>query len=316
MVTRLVTDERDPVARPSCELGSVLRSVADATVMAREQCATAPAQHGSAGRPTAMAPSSRAGVGEGRWRGRTGQGTSVPLSAVRGRARRGRWAGTRSRSLALAASFVVALAACAPAPSFDPTGPCDVDGRIAGAYPVLEAALPGSLDAEAPDSLDSGRSCTPAALGALVSHEVTELRFAGATWDRGGGHGATIAILGLPSAALPAAWVEEFYETGARTARKTEKIETSRPSLPDVGPAFRLDTLNELSFQSVVVWADGPFVRVVLVASPVEADASRVDHDAVIAAAVAAGVAAADPASDPAPSAAGATDRAISSPPP
>lgn len=310
MVTRFVTDGRDPVARPSCEGGSVRRSVADATVMAREQCATAPAQHRPPARPVAMAPSSGVGTGEGRWRGRTGQGTSVPLPTVGGRARR------HGRSIVIAASLLAvlaALAACSPAPAFDPSGPCDVDGRIAGAYPILEAALPGSLDGDAPDSRDSGRSCTPGALGALVSHEVAELRFAGATWDRGGGHGSTIAILGLPDAALPAAWVEEFYEIGARTARKTEKIETSRPSLPDAGPVFRLDTLNELSFQSIVVWADGSFVRVVLVASPVEGDASRADHDAVIAAAVAAAVAAPDPTTDPAATPAAASDGALSS---
>lgn len=310
MVTRLVTDDRDPVARPSCEFGSDRRSVADATVMARERCATAPAQHRPASLPGTMTPSSGADTGEGRWRGRTGQGTSVPLPPARATLRRS------GLAVAVAASIVVLLAACTAAPVFDPSGPCDVDGRVGGAYPVLEAALPGAFDGEAPDSRDSGRSCTPAALGAFVSHDVAELRFAGSTWDRGGGHGATIAILGLPDAALPAGWVEEFYEIGARTARKTEKIETSRPTLPGAGSVFRLDTLNELSFQSVVVWADGAFVRVVLVASPVEADASRADHDAVIAAAVAAAVEAPDPTTDPAKPPAAETDGAISSPAP
>jgi hypothetical protein len=184
---------------------------------------------------------------------------------------------------------------CTAAPPFDPHGPCEVDGRAAGAYPALEAALPGELADRPPDSRDSGRSCSAAALGALAGHGVAELRFAGVTWDDGGGAGASIAVLALPDGALPVAWVEEFYEVGARTARRTEKIETDRPSIEPAGVVFRLDTLNDLSFQSVVVWPDGPIARVVLVASPVRPDASRADHDAIVAAAVAAAVAASDP---------------------
>lgn len=239
---------------------------------------------------------------EGRWRGGNGPGTSVPLT-TRARRTAGRAPAGGAPVAGLAVSVVaLLLAACTAAPSFDPSGPCDADGRAAGAYPALEAGLPGSLAGRAPETVDSGRSCSADALGSLVRFDVAELRFAGAVWDEGAGSGTSIAILALPDAPLPAAWVEDFYETGARTARRTEKIETSRPEDPVVGPVFRLDTLNELSFQTVIVWSDGDVVRVVIVASPVGPDLSREAHDARLAA----GIAVAATAPDPAPASGGA----------
>jgi hypothetical protein len=175
-------------------------------------------------------------------------------------------------------------------PTFAPSGPCLADGRVRGAYPELESRLPVAFDGIAPTSVDSGRNCSDAALGSLISHDVHELHFGGATWDQGGGKAISIAVLALPAAPLPAAWAEEFYDIGARTARKTENIATSRPSYPGAGAVFRLDTLNDLSFQSVVVWQDGPLVRVVIVATPVDPSASRTAHDDRVARAVAAAV--------------------------
>ena len=185
---------------------------------------------------------------------------------------------------ALAVALVVATACTGGGATFSPSGPCVVDGRAPGAFPELERLLPASPSAP-PTTRDSGRSCSDAALGTLVTHGVHELRSAGETWDRGNGNGTTIAVLALPSGDLPPAWAEEFYEVGARTARKTDRIESSRPTI-DGSPVFRLDTLNDLSLQSVLVWGDAPVVRVVLVATPVSLSTSRRQHDDAVAAAL------------------------------
>ncbi len=172
--------------------------------------------------------------------------------------------------------------------TFSPTGPCLAEGRAPGTFPDLEALVPRSLEGRAPTSLDSGRKCSDSALGSLTSHGVTDLRFAGAVWSGGSDAGISIAVLGLPSGTLPVAWAEEFYGFGAVTGKKTGNIETSRPTFDRVGETFRIDALNDLSFQSVVVWQDGPLVRVVIVATAVDPGASKTAHDAEIAAAVAA----------------------------
>jgi hypothetical protein len=186
--------------------------------------------------------------------------------------------------------------------TFSTTGPCVIDGRAPGAYPDLEATLPRQLVTRAPDAVDSGRNCSTATLGTLASRGVMELRFAGATWDQGGGNGTTIAILTLApeSGALPVAWVEEFYESGARAGKKTGNIETSRPSMPGPGDVFRLDTLNDLSFQTVVVWPAENGVRVVLVATQVGPSAARSEHDERVAIAVEVAAMGGNPAVTPA----------------
>jgi len=196
--------------------------------------------------------------------------------------------------LAAIFSATLGLAACTPAATFAPVGPCVADGRAPGSYPALEAMLPGALGGVAPTSVDSGRSCTQSALGSLTSHGVTELHFAGATWSGGNDAGTSIAVLALPSGILPIAWAEEFYGFGALTAKKTDNVATSRPTFDRVGETFRIDALNDLSFQSVVVWQDGADVRVVIVATAVDPGASMASHDARIAEAVAA-VAAIEP---------------------
>lgn len=185
------------------------------------------------------------------------------------------------------AVILVAGACGASGPTFAPEGPCLADGKTPGAYPALEALVPRSFDGRPPDVVDSGRDCSERALGALVSHDVTELRFAGATWHLDAADGVTFAVLALPDSALPVTWAEEFYEIGARNARKTEHIETSRPLVATIGQAFRLDTLNDLSYQTVVVWPDGDVVRVVIVASSIVDLASKGPHDAIVAQALA-----------------------------
>lgn len=184
------------------------------------------------------------------------------------------------------------LAACGSSgASFEPSGTCGPDGKVAGAYPHLEARLPTRFEGKAPTSIDSGRHCSDESLGSLITHGAAGVEFAGATWDLGSGTGVSSALFSLPGRELPAAWIAEFYEVGARTAKRTENISTSRPTFDGTEAPYRLDTLNELSLQTVVTWQDGTIVRVVLVATTVAPGASRAAHDDLVAKAVAATVA-------------------------
>lgn len=197
----------------------------------------------------------------------------------------------------------IALAGCAPEQlAGSPLGPCGDDARAAGGFPELEVLLPRALapGARAPDRVDSGRSCSDAALGSLKQHGVTELRFAGATWEEGGSDGTVIAVFATPSwvPQIEEAWVEEFYEAGARAGKKTDNIETSRPTIDPAGEVFRVDTLNDLSLQTVVTWQAAVRTHVVIVATAVNPGADRTTHDQRVAFAVAA-AAAAQPAPSP-----------------
>lgn len=198
------------------------------------------------------------------------------------------------------------LAGCgAFGPTFAPTGACVVDGRVPGAYPDLEARVPKAINGRPATSIDSGRNCSTDALGSLASHGVHEVRFAGATWDESNGNGVSLAVLALPGQAFPIAWAEELYQLGAENGKHTGNIETSRPTYPGAGPVFRLDTLNDLSFQTVLVWPDGQLARVVIVATQVGPTASRSVHDARVAEAVGAAAVAAEGTGAPAGSSPG-----------
>jgi hypothetical protein len=205
-------------------------------------------------------------------------------------------------ALVVATLAAMVLGCGAPAGSFSPNGPCVTDGRAPGAYPELEAKLPptlggigpangnGSATADLyPTTVDSGRNCTEKVLGSLWSHDVRELRFAGATWDAGGGDGTVSALFTTPSGqpSLEAAWMEEFYKSGAQATSKTENIVITRPTIDPAGEVFRLDTLNDLSLQTVVVWPADDGIRVVIVATRVTPDASRQAHNTWVAIAVA-----------------------------
>lgn len=195
---------------------------------------------------------------------------------------------------ALAPVLVVAmLASCGQAASsFSPDGPCSVDGRAAGAYPALEALVPREIDGRAA-TVDSGRNCSDKALGTLTSHQVHELRFAGATVDEGQGNGTVVAALeaapGQPS--LSGDWVDELYLSGAVQSGKTDNTTTTHPTMGSAGTVFRLDTLNDLSQQTVVVLPGSGQVRVVIVATAVGPAASRAEHDRRVDVAVAAAAA-------------------------
>ena len=153
-------------------------------------------------------------------------------------------------------AMVLGLAACggptAPVVSFDPTGACTTDGQQPGAYPELEAQLPADYDGAKPTSVDSGRTCTPAALGTLAGAGIKELRIAGATWEAGGTAGWTLAA--FEADGLTPAVMRDFYETGARSARRTEKVAVSDTTVAGV-PAKRLDVLmSDGTGQTVVAW--------------------------------------------------------------
>lgn len=178
-------------------------------------------------------------------------------------------------------TVVLALAGCASAavsPSFDPSAPCTADARVAGAYPELEALVPARLAGQPPTRLDSGRNCTPANLGTLAGHGIAELRFAGGLWERSSTSGITLVV--FEADGLTAAEIGEWYEAGARTARRTQALKPSRP-LVDGRQGYRLDLLNGDVPQTVVVWpsANGRVVQAVLAA-----DVSGPEIEAAIAA--------------------------------
>lgn len=170
-----------------------------------------------------------------------------------------------------------------------------MDGRAPGAYPDLEALAPRTLGGTAPTTVDSGRNCSDKALGTLTAHGVRELRFAGATWDLGRGTATSIAVIEPASGALPLEWAEEFYLAGAINGTKTSNVTSSHPTISGLGDAFRIDALNDLSQQAIVLWQLGDAVRVVIVATEVGPTASMADHEARITAAVEAAITAAPP---------------------
>ena len=153
----------------------------------------------------------------------------------------------------------------APPSSFSPEGPCDGDGRAPGTYPTLEALLPDAYEGEAPDVVDSGRTCTTAGLATLAEAGVTDLRFAGATWDLGGGRGLTLAVFDGEGVTTDA--MIEFYETGARDARRTERVEVSDTTVAG-RQARRIDVVWSQTGQTIVAWpsADGERINVLLAA--------------------------------------------------
>jgi hypothetical protein len=187
---------------------------------------------------------------------------------------------------------VLALAGCGPQElAANPLGPCGDDARAAGGFPELEGLVPRALGEErrSPDRVDSGRNCSDMTLGTLKSHGVTELRFAGATWNgTSSSEGTVIAVMATPTWVPPLeeAWVEEFYESGARNGKKTDNVEVRRPTLGPISEVFWLDALNDLSLQTVVAWQTDGLTHVVIVATDVAPLKDRVAHDASVSAAV------------------------------
>jgi hypothetical protein len=149
---------------------------------------------------------------------------------------------------------VVLLAGCGPATvykSFDPAAPCSTDGRFPGAYPALEARLPATFMGRPPDTIDSGRNCSATELGTLAGHGLSEVRFAGASWYLSGNAGITLAM--FTGQGLTAEWMGEWYEASARAASNTREIDPTRPTVGGA-QAYRLDTLNGESVQTIIDW--------------------------------------------------------------
>jgi hypothetical protein len=198
---------------------------------------------------------------------------------------------TRVRAVAVAFAIVVLaglLATCA-GPTFDPSGPCTVDGKAAGAYPDLEALVPRTYNGSGPAELDSGRTCSTDGLGSLASHGVKELRFAGATWETGTQSGLTLATFtSVGGPVLDPAWLSEFYETTAQGGKNIQSIDTSTLALPTGEAADRLDVLNDESYQTVVVWQQGDRVVAVLVGDFIREIQSKDAHEKVVQSAIAA----------------------------
>jgi hypothetical protein len=189
-----------------------------------------------------------------------------------------------SPSIATAIIGVLVVVAGCASPTFDPSSPCTTDGRGAGAYPALEALVPRELNGKPPSRVDSGRSCTPASLSSLASHGVKELHFGGATWETGTSSGVSIAVFKAPG--LQAEWVHEFFTAGAESARDAETVETSTMAVDGV-QGYRVDALNGDSYQTVIDWADGDRVRVVIVSSFVRQVDTKAEHEATVTAALA-----------------------------
>ena len=174
------------------------------------------------------------------------------------------------------------VGACSGA-SFDPVGPCTVDGSAPGAYPDLEAQVPRAFRGTGPAQVDSGRTCTPAGLGALTTHGITEMRFAGSTWSTGTDSGLTLAMFRSEGPTpLSVDWLVEFYETGAKSGKNVESVTPSEMHVDGSVIGHRIDVLNGESFQTVVVWQRGGRIEAAIVANFVREIQTREAHDAVV----------------------------------
>jgi hypothetical protein len=177
----------------------------------------------------------------------------------------------RSPLLVRAALIAAVVAACGssiPVVSFDPSSPCTTDGRQPGAYPDLEALLPTQYEGQPPDNVDSGRSCTEGALGAMFDRGITGVHFAGATWQLGGATALTVAVFEADGL-TPVAMID-FYQAGASGNSKVEKIATSDLTVAGRSGS-RLDVLlSDGTGQTIIAWPASTAGRVfVLLASDV-----------------------------------------------
>jgi len=178
------------------------------------------------------------------------------------------WLSARARLVLFPLVLALVAAACGGGSvytSFDPASACTSDGRFPGAYPDLEARLPTTFQGRPPDTLDSGRNCSATELGTLAGHGLREVRYAGASWFLSGNAGITLAI--FTGQGLTAAWIGEWYESTARAASNTRQIDPTRPKVAG-RQAYRLDTINGDSVQTVIDWASptGDAVYVVVAA--------------------------------------------------
>ena len=148
--------------------------------------------------------------------------------------------------------FLGACGSAIPVVSFDPSTPCTTDGQQPGAYPELEALLPSQYQGQAPDNVDSGRNCTPAALGSLADAGIAGVRFAGAIWHLGGSTGLTVAVFEADGL-TPKAMID-FYRLGGSGNSKLEKIALSDATVGGRSGS-RMDVLlSDGTAQTIVAW--------------------------------------------------------------
>ncbi|HEV7603911.1 MAG TPA: hypothetical protein VGO15_03035 [Candidatus Limnocylindrales bacterium] len=165
--------------------------------------------------------------------------------------------------IVLAAALLVGGCGASSGTSFDPTGTCTADGRAPGAYPDLEALVPRRYQGVAPATLDSGRNCSAANLGALASFGIAEVRFAGATWSFGAERAVVLAV--FRSSGLTRDAMGNFYLASARAASRTQVVASTAPMVSG-RQGWRLDTTTGERTQTVVIWpsATSDVVNVVI----------------------------------------------------
>jgi hypothetical protein len=153
--------------------------------------------------------------------------------------------------LLLAVLLLAAGCAASAGASFDPTGACSGDGKVAGAYPDIEALVPKTYRGAPPETLDSGRNCTPSGLGPLASLGIDEVRFAGGTWTFGGDRAVVLAVFRATD--LDANALATFFTPTAQTAARTKINGESTPTIAG-RPGYRIDTTTSETDQSAIIW--------------------------------------------------------------
>jgi hypothetical protein len=120
-----------------------------------------------------------------------------------------------------------------------------------------------TFEGQARATLDSGRHCSIENLGSLAAAGISEVHFAGGTWDLGGDAAAALAV--FQAHGLTADLLADFYVQSARTADRTTVTGQSTPTLAG-RPGHRLDTTTSSRQQTIEVWpsAESDIVNVVI----------------------------------------------------
>lgn len=162
--------------------------------------------------------------------------------------------GTIGRLLAIAA-LAAAVAACGAAPPPSPDAPCagvDVD-PTPGYYPALESLLPATLASATPGIVNSGRTCSSAALDGLASAGIIDLHFAGAQYPASATTGASLVIYTAPGL-TPTALANAFTASAASDSTgSVNQIQTSAVTIAG-RPGIRIQVNNNDQLQTIIFW--------------------------------------------------------------
>ena len=124
--------------------------------------------------------------------------------------------------------------------TFDPSGPCTVDGRVAGAYPDLEAMVPRTLlRTRRRRPLDSGRNCSSRIWARSSGHGIDEVRFAGGYWPDGDRQRADAGCLHGAEASPPSG-----SASGTRPAPTGERRPVDTPHRATRSRPSKIEVLN------------------------------------------------------------------------